>query len=134
VLRQGARPVARAQRVPAPAAVATPDARAARRAPAWHGDGEDDAVDDDDDDDIVVVDDDVVDSDEDDIVGDDPEAAQEEDLSLLAARSYGKKTPQQRDELRLRIQVRNGQKKNSARLHMLSLELSLRSWSRGGPV
>jgi hypothetical protein len=93
--------------VPSPASFvgATPDARA-RSCPAWHDDGEDDDVDDDSGDDIAIVDDEVVeDSDEDDIVGDDPEAARQDDLSLASARSYGRKTPQQRDELRQRIQV-----------------------------
>ena len=93
--------------VPSPAIFvgATTDARA-RSGPAWHDDGEEDDVDDDSGDDIAIVDDEVVeDSDEDDIVGDDPEAARQDDLSLCDARSFGRKSPQQRDELRQRIQV-----------------------------
>lgn len=57
---------------------------------------------------IVDEDDDVQDSD-DDIVDDDnddrKQQAQEDDLTLLEARSYGKKTPKEREERRADIQV-----------------------------
>jgi hypothetical protein len=52
---------------------------------------------------IVDEDEDVEDSDDDDIV-DDVET-QEDDLTLLEARSYGRKTPKQREERREDIQV-----------------------------
>ena len=78
------------------------------RAHSWRQDAQEDEVEDDldiveDDDD----DDEVVDSDDDDIVNEEhDEEAAEHDLTLLAARSYGKKTPQQREEWRRRLKVK----------------------------
>lgn len=60
-------------------------------------------------DEIPIVDeDDYVQDSDDAIVDEDDEDAQEDDLTLLEARSYGRKTPKQREERRADIQVSNG--------------------------